>query len=145
MPPADGAELGPEGQQQGPEDPSSQVPGRLQTDDSSLLTPIFIRSGAPLGCKLVKTVDTVTSWSQVGLQTRMSVLSCSPSLVRTRDGRAQVASRSSVITSRSGVVHKSITMVVPWSGVLRLEFHADRHTTDMRGLPPSHVSHKSLS
>ena len=35
-----------------------------------------------------------------------------------------------VITSRSGVVHKSITMVVPW-----LEFHTDRHTTDMRGLP----------
>ena len=36
--------------------------------------------------------------------------------MRTRDGHAQVASRSSVITSRSGVVHKSITMVVPWSG-----------------------------
>ena len=27
------------------EDPSLQVPDRLQTDDSSLLTPIFIRSG----------------------------------------------------------------------------------------------------
>ena len=51
----------------------------------------------------------------------------------------------SVITSRSGVVHKSIMMVVPWSGVLRLKFYADRHTTNMRGLPPSHVSHKSLS
>ena len=30
-------------------------------------------------------------------------------------------------------------------GVLRLEFHADRHTTDMRGLSPSHISRKSLA
>ena len=56
-----------------------------------------------------------------------------------------VLCKLSVITSRSGIVHKSIMMVVPWSGVLRLKFQADRHTTNMRGLPPSHVSHKSLS
>ena len=45
---------------------------------------------------------------------------------------AQVGRQSSQVGR--GVVHKSITMVVPWSGVLRLEIHADRHTTDMRGV-----------
>ena len=63
---------------------------------------VVYRSGAQLDCKLVKTVDTVTSWPQVS-KLGMSVVYCSPSLVRTRDGRAPVASRSSVITSRSGV------------------------------------------
>ena len=49
-----------------------------------------------------------------------------------------VLGKLSVITSRSGVIHKSIMMVVPWSGVLRLKFHADRHTTNMSVTSHSH-------
>ena len=90
--------------------------------------------GAQLGCKLVKTVDTV-GLILLAITFENSGRSCT--------GRKSVVSHHKSV----GVVHKSITMVVPWSGVLRLEFHADIHTctTDMRALPPSHVGHKSLS
>ena len=54
--------------------------------------------------------------------------------------RSQVGRHKSV-GGRSQVYNDGRALV----GVLRLEFHADRHTTDMRGLPTSHVSHKSLS
>ena len=55
-------------------------------------------------------------------------------LVRTRDGYAQVASQSSRKSVKSQLGRgsfTSITMTVPWSGVLLLEFHVDRHTTDL--------------
>ena len=54
----------------------------------------------------------------------------------TRMSLGMDVSRSSVVSRHKsvGVVHKSIMMVVPWSRVLRLKFHADWHTTNMRGL-----------
>ena len=56
-------------------------------------------------------------------------------------GRKSVVSHHKSVGGRSQVYNDDRALV----GVLRLECHADRHTTDMRGLPPSHVSHKSLS
>ena len=107
-------------------DIGSQVPGRFQTDDSSLLTPICIRSGSNIG------------WSQVSLI--LLAITCE-NLGRSCTGRKSVVSHHKSVGGRSQVYNDGRALV----GEIRLEFHADRHTSDMRGLPPSHVSHKSFS
>ena len=89
-------------------DIGSQVPGRLQTDDSSLLTPHIYTVGAQFGCKLVKTVDTVIGWSQVSLI--LLAITCENS-GRSCTGRKSVVNHHKSVGGRSQVYNDGRALV----------------------------------